>query len=115
MVSESDTRRREQLAAEMILQSEGLTNELEDEEAEALLDWGLERAEGFARATKGLVEEEARSALEADIEWVKRVMKAVNGLVGERFDMADDKMLEELLHLISLIENKPAWGEEKKA
>ncbi len=108
MASETEMRRRKQLAAEMILQSEGLTDELEDEEAEALLDWGLERAEAFANTTEGLSEKEARSAIEAGVGWVRRVMKAINKLIGARYEMADDEMLEELLHLISVIEEKPA-------
>lgn len=113
MVSESEMRRREQLAAEMILQSEGLTDELEDEEAEVLLEWGLEKAEAYARATKGLAEEEARSVLEAGVSWVQRVMRTINRLVGERYEMTDEEVLEELLLLISLLEEKPTPSEEE--
>ena len=108
MISDSKLDARKRLAIEMILKSESLTDYLEDDEAETLLDWGLAQAEAYALATgEKANEEEARLALDQGVKTVRRVMRFINDLVAERIDLSDGEMLEELLRLVSLIRELP--------
>jgi len=103
-----DLEGRRRLAAEMVLRSGGLTPNLEDEEAEAILDWGLAQAEACALATRGIADEgEARAAIEEGVKRIRRAMKLVNELVGERDLLSDGEMVERLLRLISLVAGMP--------
>ena len=104
-----DLEGRRRLAAEMVLRSGGLTPSLEDEEAEAVLNWGLAQAEACALATRGIADEgEARAAIEEGVRRIRRAMKLVNELVGERDLLSDGEMVERLLRLISLVAGMPA-------
>jgi len=108
MTSDSELDARKHLAIEMILESEGLTDYLQDDEAETLLDWGLAQAEAYALATQKIAdEEEARLAIDQGVTVVRRAMRFINDLVAERMDLSDGEMVEELLHLISLARELP--------
>lgn len=108
MISDSELDARKRLAIEMILKSESLTDYLEDDEAETLLDWGLAQAEAYALATQEIAnEEEARLAIDQGVTTVRRAMRFINDLVAERIDLSDGEMVEELLHLISLARELP--------
>ncbi len=108
MISDSELDARKRLAIEMILKSEGLTDHLQDDEAETLLDWGLAQAEAYALATQEIAdEEEARLAIDQGVTTVRRAMRFINDLVAERMDLSDGEMVEELLHLISLARELP--------
>ena len=119
MINDSELDVRKRLAIEMILKSEGLTNYLQDDEAETLLDWGLAQAEAYALATQEIAdEEEARLAIDQGVTTVRRAMRFINGLVAERMDLSDGEMVEELLHLIPLARELPrvqtVAGEEEE-
>jgi len=108
MTSDSELHARKRLAIEMILESEGLTDYLQDDEAETLLDWGLAQAEAYALATQKIAdEEEARLTIDQGVTVVRRAMRFINDLVAERMDLSDGEMVEELLHLISLARELP--------
>jgi hypothetical protein len=108
MISDFELDARKRLAIEMILKSEGLTDYLQDDEAEALLDWGLAQAEAYALATQEIADEEkARLAIDQGVTTVQRAMRLINELVAERMDLSDGEMVEELLHLISLARELP--------
>lgn len=108
MISDSELETRRRLAIEMILESESLTDDLQDDEAEILLDWGLAQAEAYALATGVTAnEEEARLALDQGVKTVRRVMRFINDLVAERIDLSDGEMVEELLRLVSLVRELP--------
>ncbi len=108
MISDSELDARKRLAIEMILKSESLTDYLEDDETETLLDWGLAQAEAYALATQEIAnEEEARLAIDQGVTTVRRAMRFINDLVAERIDLSDGEMVEELLHLISLARELP--------
>ena len=108
MISDSELDARRRLAIEMILESEGLTGDLQDDEAEILLDWGLAQAEAYALATRPIVnEEEARLAIDQGVTTVRRAIRFINDLVAERMDMSDGEMVEELLRLIPLARELP--------
>lgn len=103
-----DIEARKRLATDMILESEGLADDLEDEEAEVLLDWGLTKAEACALATREMNDEEAKEAIEEGVDKVRLAMKAMNDLIAERYVLTDGETLEELLRLISIIETLPS-------
>ena len=108
MISDSELEARRRLAIEMILESESLTDDLQDNEAEILLDWGLAQVEAYALATREIAnEEEGRLALDQGVTTVRRVMRFINDLVAERMDLSDGEMVEELLHLVSLTRELP--------
>ena len=108
MISDSELDARKRLAIEMILESESLTDYLQDDEAETLLEWGLAQAEAYALATQEIAdEEEARLAIDQGVTTVRRAMRLINDLVAERMDLSDGEMVEELLHLISLARELP--------
>jgi len=103
MISDSELDARKRLAIEMILRSESLTDHLQDDEAETLLDWGMAQAEAYALATQEIAgEEEARLAINQGVTRVRQAMRSINNLVAERMDLSDGEMVEELLHLVSL-------------
>ena len=108
MTSGSQLEARKRLAIEMILESEGLTDDLEYDEAEILLDWGLAQAEAYALATQEIADEEgARLTLDKGVTTVRRAMRLINDLVAERMDFNDGEMLKELLRLVSLARKLP--------
>ena len=108
MISDSELDARKRLAIEMILESESLTDDLQDDEAGILLDWGLTQAEAYALATQEITDkEETRLALDQGVTTVRRAMRFINDLVAERMDLSDGEMLEKLLHLISLAGELP--------
>jgi len=108
MISDSELDARRRLAIEMILESEGLTDDLQDDEAEILLDWGLTQAEACALTTQEIADEEkARLALDQGVTVVRRAMRLINDLVAERMDLSDGEMVEELLHLVPLVRDLP--------
>lgn len=108
MITDSELDARKRLAIEMILKSEGLTDYLEDDEAETLLDWGMTQVEAYALATQEIAdEEEARLAIDQGVTTVRRAMRFINDLVAERMDLSDGEMVIELLHLIPLARELP--------
>lgn len=119
MISDSELEARRRLAIEMVLESEGLTADLEYDEAEILLDWGMAQAEAYALATQEITdEEEARLAIDQGVTTVRRAMRFINDLVAERMDLSDGEMVEKLLHFISLARELPrvqaVAGEEQE-
>jgi hypothetical protein len=108
MISDSELDARKRLAIEMILESESLTDYLQDDEAEILLDWGMTQAEAYALATQEIAdEEEARLAIDQGVTTVRRAMRFINELVAERMDLSDGELVEELLHFIPLARELP--------
>ncbi len=108
MISDSQLEARKHLAIEMVLESEGLTDDLQDDEAEILLDWGLAQAEAYALATQETAnEEEARLAIDQGVRVIRRAMRCINDLVAERMDLSDGEMVEDLLQLVSLARELP--------
>jgi hypothetical protein len=108
MISDSELEARKRLAIEILLESESLTDDLQDDEAEILLDWGLAQAEACALATQEIADEkEARPALDQGVTTVRQAMRFINDIVAERMDLGDGEMVEELLRLVSLVKDLP--------
>ncbi len=85
----NDTERQRQLAAEMILDSEGLTDDLEDAAAKRLLSWGVAQAERLATQV-------AAQDLDRSVNRLRRLIKRVNNLAANRASLSDDELAAEL-------------------
>jgi hypothetical protein len=90
-----DVERKKQLVAEMVLDSEGLTDDLEDTAAKRLLDWGLAQAEQMATQATD-------QDLDRSVSGIRRLIKRVNNLVADRAALTDDELAAELSELVAL-------------
>lgn len=106
--------RLKQLAAEMILSASSLTDELTDEEAQPLIDWGLRQAEAAADDLSRASQEGGTPAFQyygdvlADrLDAVRRIMKRTNRLAVRRQAMPAEEVREELRRLLALAESVP--------
>lgn len=87
--------REKRLAAQVILDSEGLTDDLEDVAAKRLLDWGVAHAERLAV-------EAADDDPERSVGSLRRLIKRVNNLVADRATLSDDEFAAELDDLAAM-------------
>ena len=92
------TQPQTRLAAEIILDSEGLTDDLEDAAAKPLLAWGVARAERLAAETAG-------HDLDRTVSGLRRVIKRVNNLVADRAILTGDEFAAELDELVTMTSN----------
>ena len=84
------------MIAERILENERLTADLDDEAAQALLDWGLSSARLIVDGTAGIEdEEEADEAMYTRLRANSRLMRTVNNWVAKRETMDELASLEE--------------------
>jgi hypothetical protein len=90
-----DAEHKKQLAAEMVLDSESLTDDLEDAAAKRLLDWGLAQAEHMATQATD-------QDLDRSVSGIRRLIKRVNNLVADRAVLTDDELAAELSDLATL-------------
>ena len=96
--------RRTQMYAEQLMENSSLRDNLEDEQATQLLDWGLAQIKASAKKTAVLPEEDAQPVLEKDATAVRLIMQGINDLVGSvgqplAFDIIDDTMTRVLKNL----------------
>lgn len=75
------------LYVDRILENENLTDELEDDDARVLLDWGIRQLE---RALAGIEEDNPASAR---CTALMAVMRKINGLVGGRSRISEEVYL----------------------
>lgn len=90
-------RRRARRWAELLMEDSSLRDNLDDDQAKQLLDWGLAQIKATAVATAAMSDDEAQTKLEKDGTAVKLIMKGVNDLIGSigqslTFDVIDDTM-----------------------
>lgn len=98
---------RAALAAESILGNERLTNNLDDDAAKVLLDWGLAYVETIAAQTEGLDDEQAEEMMAPRLKALRSLMKLVNKWVPRRAKLdatASETKLEEVTALVQLIQ-----------
>ncbi len=105
MIPEDELKSRKRLAAEMILDSEGLTDDLMDEEAQALINWAIGRLEAFVQTTAGLGDKEARAAIEQEADRVRRAMRDINRRVGQG-DIVSATALDEVRRLTAVADEE---------
>lgn len=91
--------RQEQLVADMILDSEGLTDDLEDAAAKRLLAWGLAQA-------KQLAAEATDDDPDRTVSNLRRVIKRINNLVADREILSDAEFAAEVGELVALTGEK---------
>ncbi|MFZ0545080.1 MAG: hypothetical protein WAM60_06565 [Candidatus Promineifilaceae bacterium] len=72
--------RRYRRAAERLVENSSLRDELNDEQAKRLLDWGSSYLKKVVNKTADLADEDAENILEAQTERVSGVMRQVNRL-----------------------------------
>ncbi|MCP4358955.1 MAG: hypothetical protein GY796_13125 [Chloroflexi bacterium] len=90
-------RRRGRKWAEMLMENSSLRDNLNDEQAQELLNWGLAQVKASAVATADLPTDEAEQLIEKNGTAVKLIMQGVNDLIGGigqplDFDLIDDTM-----------------------
>jgi len=90
---------RTQRVAQSILENESLTADLDDPQAQALLDWALERAGTVAQSTAGLDDAEAEELMVPRLRALRRLMRQVNQWMRGGQDM-DQRTGAELLSQI---------------
>lgn len=105
--------RRTQMYAEQLMENSSLRDNLEDEQATQLLDWGLAQIKASAKKTAVLPEDDAQPVLEKDATAVRLIMQGINDLVGSvgqplDFDIIDDTMTRVLKNLRWLTEAPPS-------
>jgi hypothetical protein len=82
-VSKLDLEARQRWAAENILNSEALTDDLADPGATRLLAWATQRAKFVAQETAGLPPAEAQAALDERLAALRQLVRGINKLTGE--------------------------------
>ena len=88
--------RRIQRAAERILENASLTDDLDDDAAQVLLDWGVRCAEQIAEDTADLSDDLAEEAMYPRLRALRRLLRAVNRWAPKRQPM-DVETLNKLL------------------
>ncbi|MEW5871165.1 MAG: hypothetical protein AB1894_17960 [Chloroflexota bacterium] len=79
--------RRARRAAESILENESLTAELDDREANVLVEWGVACAKAAARQTAGMEDAQAEQALDANLRATRQLMRQVSKWVSGQAGM----------------------------
>ena len=82
---------------ERILETENLTDQLEDAEANLLLEWGTAQLDGILQ---GIEDEEAAGAR---VNALMAVMRKINRILGSREDTAAEDLEADLLALSGLL------------
>ena len=98
------SRRRGRKWAGMLMENSSLRDNLNDDEAEQLLDWGLGQIKASAVVTADLTTKEAEALMQKNGTAVKLIMEGVNDLIGgigqpPDFDIIDDTMTRLLKNL----------------
>ena len=84
-----------QLALEQLYERPNLADNLTDDDARILLNWGEVQLRELAAANL------EQRQFEEFANLVQRVMRAVNRLVGQRADIDDEKMRKRMLRLLT--------------
>lgn len=74
-------------ASENILQNSSLGDDLMDEDAQTLLEWGLEHAARLARGTRALDDSQATTLIDESLVALRRTMRRAGRLIGNLAQM----------------------------
>jgi hypothetical protein len=88
--------RRYRIAAERIWENSSLRDELNDEQAQRLLDWGSDYLKKVANETAELADNDAENILDAQTEKVTGLMRQVNRLTKAVTNGDDQEVMEHL-------------------
>lgn len=110
--AERISRRRGRKWAEMLMENSSLRDNLDDDQAERLLNWGLGQIKTSAAATADLTSKDAEELMQKNGTAVKVIMEGVNDLIGGigkplEFDLIDDTMTR-LLKNLRWLSDQPA-------
>jgi len=115
MLEQSNEAHLRQLAAETILGTSGLTDNLTDEEAKPLIAWALKQAEAAvlpitaASQTVDMLPQDKVGGLVAErMGPVRRVMKAINSLTADRHGLSSEEVADELAYIQDLAQKLPS-------
>jgi len=87
-----------EIYVERLLETENLTDELEDQDANWLLEWGIARLD---RVLQGSVDEEAAGNR---VNALMAVMRKINRIAGSRADRSPEDLKADLIALNGLFE-----------
>ena len=93
-------RRRMRRVAGKLTEDSSLRDNLSDDQAQQLLDWGLRAVEETAVQTAELSEEDAAPILEEKVTAVRRVMKMANELMGSLDQPVDEVIDDQMIRLL---------------
>ncbi len=91
---------RARLAAEQVIGDSSLTDEMDDAEASALLDWAAGLARQAAAQTLELDDAAASEILAARMQDVRRLVRRINRLIGLLGADPSDEEVEEALRSV---------------
>ena len=100
MIDERTAAEASRRAAELILQDERLTSDLEDREADALLRWAVAKAEQVVFACLQRGEPVDGAAIAEAVRPVRQVARTINDLVAGHAQMERYEFLAQLLALL---------------
>lgn len=89
-------RQRGRMAAEPLLENSSLRDNMDDDQAQQLLDWGLAHTKAKVEQTITLPEEEAVPEIEKQVSAVSRVMHHLNKLVQQLPKASEAEVQQEL-------------------
>jgi hypothetical protein len=87
-------------AVENILENEALTSNLDDDAAQALLDWGIACAQMIAQSTEWLSDIEAEDAMSPRLRAIRRMMRHVNQWIPQRLEAGSEDNAASLAKII---------------
>jgi len=99
-----DLEKRRNQAASSILENERLTADLNDSDADMLLQWGLTLAEKIVLDSQSLDDEQAEEAMYTPMKAVRKMMRAVNKWIFS----GNSKYLETILKQARIIYGETA-------
>jgi hypothetical protein len=105
----NDLSQRVQYVVESFLENEALTDNLRDEAAQILLDWGIARGREIAEATAGMDDVEAEEAMYPQLRALRKLMRRINAWAPRRTKMAPEDGAALLDDVIAQAET--AYGE----
>jgi hypothetical protein len=88
-----------QIFIDRILETENLTDELEDSEADWLLNWGISKLD---YVLEGIEDEEIAAE---KVQALMKALRKVNRMIGSRADQEPEELAEELSALNDLFAN----------
>ena len=104
---------RAQHAAETILTDPSLTDNLDDQPAQVLIDWGVQVAKRTAKHTEDMNDEAAQGFIDKQMTDLRKFMRRVNKLYGSYTESSPEEIISQIeriydsTHNIRVIESRP--------